>query len=64
MIGGAKSESSTHGIMKALPKMSGELRPSIRNNRLRYPMKTYNLGKIKLSIFFYGIRRFYRKEVR
>jgi hypothetical protein len=62
MIGGAKSESSTHDITKAFPKMSGELRSSIRNNLLRYPMKTYNLGKIKLSIFCHGIR-FYQKEM-
>jgi hypothetical protein len=60
MIGGAKSESSTHGIIKTLPKMSSELRTSIGNNGLGYPMKTYNLGMIEFGIFFYWVGGLYR----
>ena len=51
MISGAKSEIGAHGIMKTLPKLSGELRTSIGHYGFRYSMKTYNIGEIKLGIF-------------
>jgi len=63
MIGGAKGEIGTYGIMETFPKLSCELRTSILHNGLRNSMKTNNLSEIKLCIFLHRVVGFDRKKV-